>query len=121
MLLGEAGFLLQLAEHRLDRRFVAAHAALRELPPVAIDAAGPEHLAAVAHQDDAHIRPVAIGIDHDRGPEKSNCIDPATGGRASGKESARRARRLLDKGTRARNNPAPSRGYVAQPVRARHS
>jgi hypothetical protein len=65
VVVAEAGFFLQFAVHRFQRRFVAAHAALRELPAVAVDAPAPEQFAAVAGDDDAHIGPVAIGIDHD--------------------------------------------------------
>ncbi len=60
----QAGFFLELAIHRLDRRLVAAHAALRELPAVAPDPARPEHAAILFEENDADVRPVAIGVDH---------------------------------------------------------
>jgi len=59
----ETGLFLELAVHRLDRRLVAAHAALRELPAVAPDAARPEHAAVVLEKDDADVGPVAVRVD----------------------------------------------------------
>src|SRR4051812_3771399 len=67
----QAGFFLELAVHRLGRRLVAAHAALRELPAVPADSARPEHAAIFLQEDDADVRPVAIGVDHSVFPRTS--------------------------------------------------
>ena len=65
-MLGEqTGLFLQFTVHGLDRRLVAVHATLRELPPITADTTRPEHLAIVAHQHNADIRPVTVRIDHD--------------------------------------------------------
>src|SRR5690606_22947768 len=61
----QAGLLAQLAEHRLDRRLVAVHPALRELPAVAAYPPCPEHASVAVHQHDAHVGAIAVRIDHD--------------------------------------------------------
>jgi hypothetical protein len=68
MMRAQAGFLFQLAIHRFQRRLVAAHTTLGELPAIAADAARPEHMPVFIEQDDADIRSVAIGIDHGEWP-----------------------------------------------------
>src|SRR6185369_9661702 len=59
----ESGFFTKFAIHRLERRLVAVHAALRELPAIAECAPRPEDAAIIAHEDDAYIRTVAIRVD----------------------------------------------------------
>src|SRR3546814_18142343 len=58
-------FLLQLAVHRLQRRLVGVHPALRELPAVTPDAPRPEDTAIGMHQHDTDVGPVTVRIDHD--------------------------------------------------------
>src|SRR6185437_1352158 len=60
----QAGFFLQLAVHRLVGCLVGVHAALRELPAVALHPPRPEHLAARIQQHDAHIQAVAVHVAH---------------------------------------------------------
>ena len=56
--------LAEFAEQRLFRGFVAADAALRELPGILTDAARPQQAPILIAQDDTHIGTIAIGINH---------------------------------------------------------
>src|SRR3546814_12902514 len=56
-------FLLQLAVHRLQRRLVGVHPALRELPAVTPDTPRPEDTAIGMHQHDTDVGPVTVRID----------------------------------------------------------
>jgi hypothetical protein len=57
-------FLLELPEHRLQRRLAVLDAALRELPGVLIDPLAPEHLVPLVGKDDADVRPEAFLVEH---------------------------------------------------------
>jgi hypothetical protein len=61
----QAGLFLQLAVHRLQRRLVGVHPALRELPAVTPHAPRPEHATVGVHQNDADIGSETVRIDHD--------------------------------------------------------
>src|SRR5690606_5361969 len=60
----EAGLLVQLPVHGLDRRLVAVHSPLGELPAVTAHPARPEQAPIAVHQHDTHVGAVAIRIDH---------------------------------------------------------
>src|SRR5690606_6060097 len=61
----QAGFLLQLAVHRLQRRLVGVHPALRELPAVTPDAPCPEDTAIGMHQHNTDAGAIPVRIDHE--------------------------------------------------------
>src|SRR5690606_30050297 len=75
---GQPGLLVELAVHRLDRGFIAAHPALRELPAITAHPARPEHVSVLAHQHDADVGPVSVRIDHDADSNKFDCTQSAT-------------------------------------------
>src|SRR5581483_5498028 len=62
----QAELLEELAIQRLLGALAGIDAALRELPRVLADALGPKHLPCPSGQDDAHVGPVAFGVDHAR-------------------------------------------------------
>ena len=64
MLRAQAGFFVQLAIHRFERRLVAAHSALRKLPAVPVRPARPEHPPIITQQDYSDVWTVAIRVDH---------------------------------------------------------
>ena len=64
----QADLLRELAVQRLFGPLAAADPALRELPAARGHAPADEDLAVVVHQDDADVRPVAVGIDVVRFP-----------------------------------------------------
>src|SRR5690349_3866491 len=60
----EADLLVQLAKERVLGLLAVAHAALGKLPAAAAGAPAEKHLPRAAHQDDAHVRAKAFGVDH---------------------------------------------------------
>ena len=67
----QPGLFPQLPVHGLQRGFIGVHAALRKLPAVPVDPAGPEQLTIRAHEHDAHVGAITVRIDHDRTPNSS--------------------------------------------------
>jgi hypothetical protein len=55
-------FLVQLAKHRLFRRFPFVDAALRKLPKILADPFAPEHLVAAIGQNDADVGAIAFTV-----------------------------------------------------------
>ena len=63
MFLRQADFFLQFTKHGLFDRLTLAHAALRKLPAATAGALTQKYLAVVAHQDDADIGSIPLGVD----------------------------------------------------------
>jgi hypothetical protein len=66
MFLCQPNFFRQLAKHSLFWAFAMLDAALRKLPGILTDAFAPENFIARITDDDAHVRPVTVFVDHGR-------------------------------------------------------
>src|SRR5258706_12081912 len=60
----EADLLLELAVHRLFRRFARFDASLGELPRVLVDSLAPEQVVVGVQEQDAHVGTVAVSVEH---------------------------------------------------------
>ena len=61
----EACLFMELAVHGLFGRFAVLDAALRKLPGVFSNPLAPENLVALVDDDDAHVRAVAVTVEHE--------------------------------------------------------
>ena len=66
MVLRQPHLFVELAEHRLLRRFAVIDAPLRELPGMGADPFTPEHLVLVVEQDDADVGSEPITVEHNQ-------------------------------------------------------
>src|SRR6185437_11864585 len=87
------------------------HAALRELPAVALHAPRPEHLATRVQQHDAHIQAIAVHVDH--GPDSSTAREPSASPR---RPRGRERRRIFVVVFVVRVAPAVVAGYKRRTV-----